>query len=43
LQHIRGTANVRDVASEGMALAFLSLRVEDRGKINAFLQTQSKK
>lgn len=35
---IRGTAGVRNATRDGMGLAFLSLRTEDRGKVRSFLE-----
>jgi len=40
-QTVRGTASVRDVTSKGMGLAFLSLSVNDRALMHAYIDKQA--
>ena len=40
-QTVRGTASVRDVTSKGMGLAFLSLSVNDRALLHAYIDKQA--
>ncbi len=40
-QTVRGTASVRDVSSKGMGLAFLSLSVNDRAVLHAYIDKQA--
>jgi len=41
-QHtVRGTASVRDVTTQGMGLAFLSLSVNDRALLHAYIDKET--
>ncbi len=40
-QTVRGTASVRDVTPKGMGLAFLSLSVNDRALLHAYIDKQA--
>jgi hypothetical protein len=40
-QTVRGTASVRDVTPMGMGLAFLSLSVNDRAVLHAYIDQQA--
>ncbi len=38
---VRGTASTRNTSTQGMGLAFLSLKPSDRAKIHGFLMNRS--